>query len=367
MKKIRTYLYILAATTTLAACSSAETEETTNEKQAAVPVKVMTVQSSANTAVVQASGNLQAVKSANLSTRMMGNVKQVLVESGQTVKKGELLLSLSSADLSAKQAQVEANIVKAETAYEDAKKDLKRFENLKAKGSASQKELENMQNRFAMMEAGLNVAQNMKREVQAQFEFLNIRAPFNGSVANVFVKEGDIAAPGYPLLSVEGLNELEAVVMVSESDIQKVKAGQNAQLLVKSSNEFLNGVVREVSPSSKNTGGQYLVKLQVEKEDKTVLPGMFVQAMIKLDADSSETQMSQEERASIRIPKTALVENGQLQGVYTPSAEGKAILRWLRLGHSSKDQVTVLSGLKAGEQIITSAQGKLYNGASISY
>jgi len=360
MKKIKTYLYILAATTTLAACSSAETEESISNEQPAVAVKVMTVKSSANTAVVQASGNLQAVKSANLSTRMMGNVKQVLVESGQAVKKGELLLSLSSADLSAKQAQVEANIVRAETAYEDAKKDLKRFENLKAKGSASQKELENMQNRFAMMEAGLNAAKNMKKEVQAQFEYLNIRAPFNGSVANVFVKEGDIAAPGYPLLSVEGLNELEAVVMVSESEIQKVKAGQSAQLLVKSSNEYLTGMVREVSPSSKNTGGQYLVKLQVDKADQTALPGMFVQATIQVDSVSAETQ-------SVSIPKSALVENGQLKGVYTPSEEGKATLRWLRLGHSNEKQVTVLSGLKAGEQIITSAQGKLYNGASISY
>lgn len=367
MKKIKTYLYILAATTTLAACSSAETEETTTAKQAAIPVKIMTVKNSANTATVQASGNLQAVKSANLSTRMMGNVKQVMVESGQHVKKGELLLSLSSADLSAKQAQVEANIVKAKTAYEDAKKDLKRFENLKAKGSASQKELENMQNRFAMMEAGLNAAKSMKNEVQAQFEFLNIRAPFNGSVANVFVKEGDIAAPGYPLLSVEGLNELEAIVMVSESEIQKVKAGQAAQLLVKSTNDYLAGVVREVSPSSKNTGGQYVVKLQVEKEDKSVLPGMFVQATIEVDSAIANPQMNQNGNNTVSIPKAALVENGQLKGVYTPSEEGKAILRWLRLGHSSEEYVTVLSGLKAGEKIITSAQGKLYNGATISY
>lgn len=360
MKKMKTYIWILAATATLAACSSKETESPNVNNSPAVPVKVMTVNHASQANSIQASGSLQAVKSANLSTRMMGNVKQVLVKGGQAVKKGDLLISISSADLSAKRAQVEANIITAETAFKDAKKDLERFENLKEKGSASQKELENMQNRFQMMKAGLDAAKSMKNEIDAQFEFLNIRAPFDGHVANVFVKEGDIAAPGHPLVSLEGLAELEAVLMVSESDISKVKAGQKAQLLVKSTDDYLEAQVKEVSPSSKNTGGQYMVKLAVEQKDASVLPGMFVQANIQTD---SLTQGNKH----VYIPIAALVENGQLKGVYTPSEEGKAILRWLRLGKHTDDQIRVLSGLKAGEKIITSADGKLYNGAPISY
>ena len=138
MKKIKTYIWIIAATATLAACSSTETETSNENNTPAVPVKVMTVNHASQANSIQASGSLQAVKSANLSTRMMGNVKQVLVKGGQAVKKGDLLLSISSADLSAKRAQVEANIITAETAFKDAKKDLERFENLKEKGSASQ-------------------------------------------------------------------------------------------------------------------------------------------------------------------------------------------------------------------------------------
>ncbi|MEQ8908885.1 MAG: efflux RND transporter periplasmic adaptor subunit [Vicingaceae bacterium] len=360
MKEIKTYLALFAAATTLFACSTGEKENTISTNHTAVPVKVMTVTASADQASVQASGKLQAVQSANLSTRMMGNVKSVKVESGQSVKKGELLLSISSADLSAKKAQVEANIVQAQTAFNNAEKDLKRFENLKAKGSASQKELENMQNRFEMMKAGLDAAESMKNEIEAQFEFLNIRAPFDGNVANVFVKTGDIAAPGHPLVSIEGLDQLEAVVMVSESDIQQLKVGQSAQLHLKSSDDYLSGTVREVSPSSKNTGGQYIVKLQVESNKPGALPGMFIQAKIVTDSATVEG-------ASVSIPKSALVKNGQLKGVYSPSKEGKAILRWLRLGHETADQVRVLSGLKPGEKIITFAEGKLYNGATISY
>lgn len=360
MNKRHTSLHLLAVITLLAACSAPEHEVENAFNEPAISVEVMTVNASTYGNKVSASGNIQAVKSANLSTRMMGNIKKVMVKSGQKVRKGELLLTISSADLSAKRAQVEANIVSAKTAFKDAEKDLQRFTNLKSKGSASQKELENMQNRYEMMKAGWSAAESMKKEVDAQFEFLNIRAPFDGHVTNVFIKEGDIAAPGHPLLSVEDMKELEAVVMVAENDIQTVHEGQSAELLVKSTQTVLNGTVKTVSPSSKNTGGQYIVKVSIDQAAATTLPGMFVQAHIHTDSSSNE-------RNEVFIPNTVIVENGQLRGVYSPSKEGKAILRWLRIGRQKNGQVQVLSGLKAGEKIITSADGKLFNGATIQY
>ncbi len=68
----------------------------------------------------------------------------------------------------------------------------------------------------------------------------------------------------------------------------------------------------------------------------------------------------------VLIPTEAIVTNGQLSGLYTVSQSNTALLRWLRLGRTFGDQVEVLSGLKADETYIVSAEGKLFNGAKLS-
>jgi RND family efflux transporter MFP subunit len=288
---------------------------------------------------------------------MMGQVNEVSVKAGQQVKKGDLLVKISSADLQAKAAQAEAGIAQAQAAYDNAAKDYERFQNLHKSGSASDKELENMKSRYQMTKAGLDAAKNMKREVMAQFEYLNIRAPFSGTVANTFVKAGDMAAPGHPLVNLESMNKMEALVMVPEAKIKAIKIGQEALVKVKSSELSIAAKVKDVSYSSKNTGGQYLVTLSIDEENEMLLPGMYINASITTEDSSKQSK--------VLIPKKALVHQGQLTGIYTPSGEGVAILRWLRLGDKTEDQVEVLSGLTIGESYISKAEGRLYNGVSI--
>lgn len=69
----------------------------------------------------------------------------------------------------------------------------------------------------------------------------------------------------------------------------------------------------------------------------------------------------------LTIPQSAIVTRGQLSGVYTVSQSKTAILRWLKLGQTIENKVEVLSGLKAGEQLILSAKSKLYNGVPVVY
>lgn len=66
------------------------------------------------------------------------------------------------------------------------------------------------------------------------------------------------------------------------------------------------------------------------------------------------------------IPKSALVTQGQLKGIYTVGSEETAILRWLRIGKTVGDEVEVLSGLKVDESYVTSADGRLYNGVKVT-
>jgi hypothetical protein len=142
------------------------------------------------------------------------------------------------------------------------------------------------------------------------------------------------------------------------------------KVLVKSSNENLSGKVSEVSMSAKNTGGQYLVKINLDKTDSSVLSGMFVNVQFPvantIHPSDSEQAKQTKTNEKVLVPESALVQQGQLTGIYTIGAGNTAILRWLRIGKNFGNQVEVLSGLSANEQYIVSAEGKLYNGALVS-
>jgi hypothetical protein len=170
-----------------------------------------------------------------------------------------------------------------------------------------------------------------------------------------------MANPGMPLVSIEGASKLQVTAMVSENDITAIRNGMLVDILVKSNATALKGKVTEVSASAKNTGGQYLVKINLEPTKAKVLSGMFVNVQFPTE---SKTPSSTNER--MLVPESALVHQGQLTGIYTIGNGNVAILRWLRVGKKLGNQVEVLSGLSVKEQYVVSAEGKLYNGALVT-
>ena len=358
MKKILSIITL--STLFFVSCGEDKKEIISNEP--IVPVKLAGNVESSNSSFVTASGKIESENSANLSTRMMGYVTKVNVKVGQNVTAGQLLVSINNTDLQAKKAQVDASITQATAGFNNAKKDYDRFVNLFAQQSASQKELDDMTARYEMAKAGLEAAKQMRNEVMAQFSYSNITAPFSGTVTNTFIKEGDMANPGMPLVSIEGVSKMQVTAMVSESDISNVKNGMPVKINVKSINKEVAGKVSEVSLSAKNTGGQYLVKITLDKTDKQILSGMFVNVQFPVDKKENATIVKS---AVVMIPVSALVKQGQLTGIYTVN-NNVAILRWIRTGKSFGDQVEVLSGLSTDENYIVSAEGKLYNGVKVS-
>ena len=343
---------------TLMGCGSDEKQ--TVDTSAAVPVTVADVDMGDSSTILAGSGQIKAVNSATLSTRMMGYVESLPVKIGQKVNKGDLLISINNGDLRAKKAQVEASITEATVAFNNAKKDYERFQNLFKESSASQKELDDMTARYEMAKARLEAANQMKNEVNSQFAYADIRAPFSGVVTNTFIKKGDMANPGVPLVAVESPGTgFEVEAKVAENNISGIKVGTKAQILVKALDTTITGKVSELSASAQNTGGQYLMKVALDKTDAKILSGMYATVILETENESNG-------KAVVTVPSAALVHKGQLTGVYTLGQDNVALLRWLRLGENYGDEVEVLSGLSQGEQYIVSAEGKLYNGAKVS-
>ncbi|WP_159022922.1 efflux RND transporter periplasmic adaptor subunit [Formosa sp. L2A11] len=358
---MKTYTYIIAAIALsifTTSCGSDE-KKVSADTTPPIAVKVSAIQENTNNPFVTASGKIQAKNSADLSTRIMGYVNSIPVNVGDKVRKGQLLVSINNADLQAKSAQVDAGITEATVAFNNAQKDYNRFQNLFAENSASQKELDDMTANYEMAKARLESAKQMKNEVNSQFAYSNIKAPFSGIVTSKTIEVGDMANPGMPLISVETPGLFEVIASVPENEISEIKTNTEVQVNVKSINKIIPGTVTEVSTSAKNTGGQYLVKVALNSTDVPILSGMFTTVQFPVAKKASATSM-------ILIPKSVLVTRGQLTGIYTTSQSGTAVLRWLRLGRTYGDTVEVLSGLSANESYIVSAEAKLFNGAKIS-
>lgn len=359
MKK-HIYLSLVLGLSILGSCSSDSKQVANNTK----PVRV-TVSNTATTDALGyagASGKLVAKNSVNVSTRMMGYITMLRADVGDFVSAGQSLVSINNTDIQAKGGQAQAQIGQAQANYNIAAKDYQRFQNLYNSQSASQKELDDMRARYEMAKASLDGARMMKNEVNSQYRYTNVTAPISGVVTAKYASQGDMANPGMPILTIESSGNLLAQVLVSEQDITLIKTGMPVKVLMKSTNKEVAGQVSEVSLSATNTGGQYVVKISVP-QSREYLPGMYVNVQFPFKRSGSVNQDFQE---SVTVPKSALVENGQLTGIYTVSSSNTALLRWVKTGKVVGDQVEILSGLTAKEPYIVSANGKLFNGAKVT-
>lgn len=359
MKKTYTIITLLTLLLVFNSCGNKKETKLSKDNTPAVPVTLGEANTNQNNPFFLASGKIEAANSASLSTRMMGFVDKIYVKVGDKVKKGQLLIAINNSDLKAKLAQANATITEATAAVTNAEKDYNRFKNLFADGSASQKELDDMTAHYTMAKARLEAAKQMKSEVLAQFAYVNIRAPFSGVITNKFIKKGDMANPGMPLINVESPKGFQVIAQVPESDITKIKNQSQVQVLVKSLQKTVPGVVSEISTSAQNSGGQYLVKIVLDKTDAPILSGMYATVQFPVEKTNTKSPL-------VLVSTDALVYQGELVGLYTVSQNNTAILRWLRLGRNFGDTVEVLSGLNNGEKYIINAQGKLYNGVPVT-
>lgn len=355
----KTTLLSAAVTSLLLASCGTEKADKSEKKEKPIPVTLATAKSQPGGQIL-VSGRIEAKETAVISTRVMGFVTGVKVNTGDVVKKGQLLMTISNGDIIARRAQAQAMVAETEAALKDAQKDYERFTELFNQKSASEKELENITLHYNSMKSKAEAAKQMQHEAEVMLTYTNLVAPFSGVITSKTISEGSMANPGMPLLTLEQTDGFQVIASVDETEIPFIKTGTEAIITIKSNGKTFSSVIREVSPSSHYSGGQYSIKVLVPENAKAGLfPGMYVQVSIT-------TATHKEEEQSVLIPSGALVWNDQLAGLYTIGANNTALLRLVRPGKKSGDHVEILSGLNADEKFILTSEGRLYNGAPVA-
>ena len=337
--------------------SCADHQQETSEADRFLAVEVAKPTLKNGLAYFSVSGKIEAEKHANISTRIMGYVMKVYVKVGDTVKKGQALIDINDAEVHAKMAQNLSAIQEAKAAFIMAEKDFIRYRQLFDQGSASQKELDDVQTHYHMVKSRYEATRQMQKEIEALLSYTNIKAPFAGVITSKNIQNGDMTQPGRTLLTLENQEKYRVMTMLAENDIHQVKPMDTVHIKLKNTNQSRLGLVKELSTSSLNTGGQYMIKIDLlDKVSTDIYSGMYVNVIFSKKGDSNQP---------FTLPLKSVVTKGDLKGVYTVSESNTAILRWLKLGRVIGEHVEVLSGMSAEETYIVSAQGKLYNGVQL--
>ncbi len=356
-------LIIMASTAAIFMASCGEKkEQAASSEQAPVLVEVSKPAGTSEEGFIEASGQVESARSVNITTRAMGYITQLSVKVGDPVKAGQVLFVINSADIKAKSAQTDAMIAQADAALKSAQKDYDRYTALYKQQSASAKELDQVTLQYQSAKAATDAAKQMKNEVSANLSYTTVTAPFSGIVTQKFVEQGGMASPGMPVLTIEQAGSLQVTASIAENQIAQLSLGNSATMNIASADETIEGKIIQINPSSQFSGGQYVVKISLPANNKQLYAGMFVHVQIPVKA---KTLVNKDLSGTVVVPIKSIIYRDQLTGIYTISSQNTALLRWVRLGKTMGDQVEVLSGLSNSEQFILSAEGKLYNGASV--
>ena len=266
---------------------------------------------------------VQAEERAALSTRLAARVQEVLVHEGSRVEKGAVLVRLDDSDL---RSQLHA----AQAALEAARSQERRLTVLQEQRAATPSELETAQSQRAAAQAQVDAA-------RTALGYSGLRAPFAGVVRAKLLAAGDLAAPGQPVLELEGL-ALELTATLSPAEAAQLHPG--ASVAFEASGAPGTARITAVSPGGDPVSHRTLIRARVVEAPPGLRQGDFARLSLP-GAASSRTS----------LPRTALVERGDLTGVFV-AREGHAELRWLALGDESVTSVSVRAGLRPGEPVI---------------
>jgi len=304
---------------------------------------------------VMATGELEAENAMEVSTRLMGHVREVLVKVGERVTAGQPLVRIDETDMRARKRQAEAAIAEAEAVLENAETNLGRFQRLYAENSVSKAQLDEVRTGRDRAAAGLARAQAALSEVEVQLDYLRIDAPASGTVTRRLVDPGDMASPGQPLLMLEQTGTMTVRAGLSEKDVDLVAVGDEVQVKVTSLDQAVYTVpIARIVPAANPMSRTFDLEAYLPNEDGRLKSGMFARVVVPVGS-----------REAILVPRAALHERGQLTGVWVVDEQDTAHLRWIRVGQTIGDEVEVISGLQGGETVVLRADLPLVEGDKV--
>jgi RND family efflux transporter MFP subunit len=333
-RSLSTWSSIALALVFLAACRQG-LETAVPENLPPASVRVAIVESRRHVATEEVVGSVRARLQAGIEAKISGRIERMLVAPGQPVTAGELLVELDA-------REAKARLDQALAVREEAEQDLRRVTELLKQKVASQSEFDAAQSRARVAAATVS-------EDETMLAHAKVVAPFAGIVTRKLADVGDLAAPGKVLLEIEDPAALRLEADVPEGLIAGLALGQRFSIRIASLTNSLEGVSSEIAPVADPSSRTFLVKFDLPSA-AGLRVGQFGRVLIPVG-----------EAAVLRVPVGAVVDRGQIEMVFV-AVNGHAQLRLVKTGKRLGDELEVVSGINAGEKVVSEGAANLSDG-----
>jgi membrane fusion protein (multidrug efflux system) len=317
------------------------------------PQTVSTIQAAASDwqPFIQSTGTLRAVRGADLSAQASGVVDEIAFDSGNDVAAGKVLLRLKPNDDYAKLQQLQAA---AELADQTYKRDQEQF----AAQAISQ----------ANVDTDVSTLKTARAQVAAQQALIEekiVKAPFAGRLGIRQVDIGQYLTAGTAVVTLQALDPILVDFYVPQQALAQLKIGQPVSAAVDTfANQTFSGSIEAINSKVDASSRNVQVRASLHNPERRLVPGMFANVRVQFG----------ETTAQITLPQTVVTYNPFGDTVFVVEKSGvddkgnprlTVQQRFVKLGDTRGDQIAVLSGIKAGEVIVSGGQMKLRNGTVV--
>jgi RND family efflux transporter MFP subunit len=312
-----------------------------------LPTAVVTSGSGAGSAAYD--GVVEAVRRTVVAAQVPGAVVAIDVRAGDTVKAGQVLVRLDARAAEQTAAAGAAQVQAARAAHDAATKEFERQQQLFEQRYISQAALDRAEAQFKAARAEATAQLASAGAARTQSGFYVVKAPYGGVVADVAVVLGDMAMPGRPLLTLYDPAALRVSAQVPQTALARLRKGQAPQVeLPNLRAERIEALKVQLLPTADPATHTQEMRLDLPPGLAGVAPGMFARAWLPLHGDAADNRLY--------VPAAAVVRRAELAGVYVIGADGRPLLRQVRLGRANGELVEVLAGVAAGERVALDPQ-----------
>lgn len=342
-------LVVLATALLCGGCGGGD-KQTVDQADPGIAVEVVQVELGqiVNSTVVR--GNVEATDDVYVAPKAQGVVRSVNVSVGDYISNGQVICQLDTVDLQTALALAKSQYETLNTSYQEAVKNRDRYAALYAEGAVSLAQYE--QAETAVKTMNLEGARLQVQQIQDQINNCTVRSTISGQVAEVSVNPGDMAGSG-PVARVVDIKQVKLVANVTESVLASFSQGMEVPVTISAASaEPYIGRVSSM-PVAANATMTYPVEIIIDNPNREIMAGMFAEVNVVREQSAAE---------NLIIPKSAVNNDGQ---VFVVDAQNVAHLRNVETGLSDDNNVEILSGLTAGETVVTVGGYLLSDGAEV--
>jgi multidrug efflux pump subunit AcrA (membrane-fusion protein) len=399
MKYLFTLAVVILAVTGTTSCSRSR-EQAPITTPTIQGLKIETVAKQSVDEIYEAVGTVRAKSTSVVSSKIMGSIVAMKVREGDVVRAGQILVEIDSREARIQAGKSDAGLIEMKHALDEVDRSLKvaesdrsaaeanrrlagstfnRYQRLFERQSISPQEFDEVRARREMADAEAERASRMLQSLQAKrrqalarieqaqadvagsrvySSFTRIDAPIGGVVVARQADIGYMATPGSPLLTIETGTDyrLEAAVQESQINTIHLQDPVGVQIDALGARE-LAGKIVEIVPTADPTSRTYLVKISIAlpaDNQQVIRSGLYGKARFIVGQVQKVT-----------VPRTAVVERGQLTSVFVVDPSGLARMRLVKTGKTYNERVEVLSGLKEGEEIVADGVTAVNDGSRV--